>query len=155
MTIATIATIARLPEAIEFFIAHGYRSWNPAIETQEEGIARSAREQAGAELAALNLGWEVRWEDDWDGDHSYTEQAELDGYEVSTCEQATLYDQDGDHLESLGCVDDADNNYRRVIEAQLIDQALRQLASEAQARDDKPTNRERRVVLAAAPPRRR
>ena len=100
-------TITTLPAATEFFIAHAGQSYNPATETIEEGTARNARDLAGAELAARNLGWTVQWSDDWDGDHSYLDQATFDGYIVTTCEMATLYDADGDVISSCVAIDAA------------------------------------------------
>lgn len=69
-------------------------------------------------------GLRFQWEDDWSvGDHT----AEYDCYDSgnpSTCESCVLMDRDGNILASLGCIDDADDDYRREIEGQLAYEAL-------------------------------
>lgn len=65
----------------------------------------------------------VVWEDDWDvGDH----QKEYDCYEDSgpeTCERAAVFGPNGECLAALGCIDDADEDYRQEIERELLDEA--------------------------------
>lgn len=75
---------------------------------------------------------EVIWEDDPDGDHSYLDQEEFAGYEVETCEWCAIYDvaslntydRSTEILASLGCIDDATDIYRRVVEAELAMEAM-------------------------------
>ena len=115
---------------IDFFIQHAGYSYNPATETPEEGRRRCARDLAEAEAIARLRGWEVRWADDWSIDH----ETEFDCYDKGgpeTCETALLVDAQGNVLASLGCVDDATDEYRRVIEAELADEAVYQSRREA------------------------
>lgn len=115
----------RLRDATGFFLEHGPTSWHPDYETEEEGALRGARELAEAELFAKDHGWTFTWRDDRELDHVH--EFEAYGEEPETCEQATLYDEDDNDLASLGCIDDATDDYRRVVEAQLADEAIERL----------------------------
>lgn len=123
--LAIRATPARerwITDAAAFFEKHGPSSYYSDHESPEQGAARGALQLAQAELYALDHGWTVDWQDDDEGiDHVKS----FDGYdhEPETCEQATLYDDEGNVLASLGCVDDADDDYRRVVAAQLAQEA--------------------------------
>lgn len=112
--------------APEFFYQHAGTSYpasavgNPA--EQDWYRWAGAVELSVAELWLSEHG-HVRWEDDWRiGSHIF----EYDCYESEpdTCEVAFLYDDDGTCLGSLGCVDDATYEYRRVIAAELADEAM-------------------------------
>lgn len=110
-------------EAVAFHYAHGGFSFNPKVETEAEGEMRCAIAAATAEIEAKRRGLVAVWEEDGDGDHSYTEQV------VETCEYVTIRAaEEGEGfdkiLASLGCVDDADDNFRRVTEADLFAQAI-------------------------------
>lgn len=111
-----------------FFYEHAGYSHDPKTETAEQGRIRCAKELAEAERIAHNLNWETRWENDWDiGSHKkfYGPGSCYEDSEPTTCEYAQLWDADGMHcLASLGCIDDATSAYRRVIEAELADEAL-------------------------------
>lgn len=76
---------------------------------------------ARAEENARTLGAYVEWRDDWEIRSHVEEFGEAyeDG-EPTTCEIATLYAADDSVLGSLGCVDDADAHYRRLVEAELF-----------------------------------
>lgn len=92
-------------------------------ETTKQGRARSARERAQAEKWARDNGMTFVWEDDWEvGSHV----REFDAYdsEPETCESCIAYDRDGNVVASLGCIDDATPEYRRVIEAELASEAM-------------------------------
>jgi hypothetical protein len=107
-----------------FFDNAGY-SYHTATEKPEQGRARCARELARAEVYAGEQGWEFTWEDDWMcGSHVREFGRESYEHEPSTCESCVLRDAEGNVLASLGCIDDADSNYRRVIEAELASEAL-------------------------------
>lgn len=84
---------------------------------------RSAQRLAAAERWARAQGVTFSWADDWE---VCAHVVEYDGYvrEPDTCEFCTLLDADGNVLASLGCIDDADDNYRRVIEAELAADAM-------------------------------
>lgn len=109
-----------LKEAIEFFAAHAGFGYDPTVETEEEGKVRCARNLAEAEeWARGRLHFE--WSDDWSiGDHV----KEFDCYDdggPSTCETCIARDRMGDVVGSLGCIDDATDEYRRVVEAEIAD----------------------------------
>lgn len=108
-------------KAEQFFYEHAGYSFDPKTETQEQGKLRCAKELAEAERIAANLEWRFEWVDDWMGSHDWKEYSG----EPATCEQCTVYDPSSNRvLASLSCIDDADNNYRRVIEAELAAEAL-------------------------------
>lgn len=93
-------------------------------ETPEQGRERGARLLADAERFAIASGWTIEWEDDWMvGDHV----VEYDCYEdggPDTCESAILRDASGEVLAALGCIDDADDDYHRVVFAELAAEAI-------------------------------
>ena len=103
-------------DAERFFFEKAGWSYRPSVETAEEGRSRGAGQLARAEAWLRGSEMYVTWEPDWDGDHSY------DGREnVVSCEWAALRGPlgDGEVLASLGCIDDATDDYRRVVEAEL------------------------------------
>lgn len=110
--------------AYQFFFRNAGYSYNPKTQTKQQGRAACARKLAKAERDARALGYTFAWEDDWSiGDH----QKEFDCYVDSgpdTCETCMMLDDAGNVVQSLGCIDDATREYRRVIEAEL---ALEQL----------------------------
>jgi hypothetical protein len=67
-------------------------------------------------------GYTFAWEDDWElvGRTHCEEYGEAyaDG-EPDTCEQCIMYDSDGKLMDALGCIDNADDAYRRDIEADM------------------------------------
>ena len=86
---------------------------------------------AVAEVLAAR-GWRVVWEDDWDvGSHRdfYGPDSAYADREPDTCETAALVDESGDVLASLGCIDDATDEYRRVVAAELAAEALGELTT--------------------------
>ena len=105
-------------QAYLFFLKNGACSYNPSIEAKRQGYARMARLLAKAERDARALGYTFEWQDDWSvRDHvkefdCYTEQP-------STCETCLMLDSNGKVVQSLGCIDDATREYRRVVEAEL------------------------------------
>lgn len=114
-----------MEKAAQFFYEHGGYSFNPSTETAEQGRARCAESLASAERYALSQGFTFEWADDWSvGDHV----AEFgDCYKdggPQTCESCVCRDADGNVLASLGCIDDANTNYRRVIEAELASEGM-------------------------------
>ena len=113
-------------ERIAFFHEHAGWSYNPATETPEAGRQRSAERLAVAELLIERAGAAVTWHEDWSlgttHAHYYCDEAYPDGG-PETCEFATL-DLDGKVLATVGCIDDADEAYRRVIAAELALDAL-------------------------------
>lgn len=108
-------------EAVQFFYEHAGYNWQPDTETQEEGRMRCARQMAQAEEWAKEYGYTVEWSDDWWIDRE-GHQREFDCYDEGgpqTCEVAVLINAGGDDVASLGCIDDATPEYKRVIEAEL------------------------------------
>lgn len=117
----------------KFFYDHGGYSYKPGAETQEQGRIRCARELAVAETRAKDAGFEYEWSDDWAvGSHKeyFGKGSAYEDGEPSTCESCVLRNEDGDVLASLGCIDDADADYRRVVEAELADEAFARIDKE-------------------------
>lgn len=112
--------------AMHFFLDNS--GWNYADAADEEAarMRENARQLAIAEQHAKDHGWSVEWTDDWEvGDHATF--FGRDGYPTgnpTTCESATLYDASGSVLASLGCIDDATADYRRVVAAELALEAM-------------------------------
>ena len=105
-------------QAYLFFLHHAGYSYDPKTQTKQQGRAACARRLAKAERGARALGYTFEWRDDWSvGDHvkefdCYTEQP-------STCETCLMLGSNGKVVRSLGCIDGATREYRRVIEAEL------------------------------------
>lgn len=116
--------------AFNFFLQNAASSYNPKTETKAQGRARVARMLAKAERDARALGYRFEWVSDWQvGDHAkeYGDTYKDGGPE--TCEQCLMWAPDGkDIVASLGCIDDATQEYRRVVEAELALEALQSLA---------------------------
>ncbi len=72
-------------------------------------------------------GVTVEWEDDWSlgTTHAdfYSDEAYPEG-DPTTCETCIVYDPNGNVLASLGCIDDADDTYRREIVEELMAEGL-------------------------------
>lgn len=116
--------------AAEFFYMHAGWSYRPEEETAEQGRRRTARELAEAERAAHQHGWVCTWGDDWTvGSHVKEYGTAAYETEPETCEVACLVDGADQVLASLGCVDDASDEYRRVIAAELAAEALAEIAA--------------------------
>lgn len=116
-------------EALQFHYEHGGYCYDPATERPEDGRARCALAAAGAEAWAKEQGLEFRWEDDWQvGSHrdAFGRGSAYEDAEPETCEQCGAWLGD-ECLAAIGCVDDADDNYRRVIEAELAMEARAEL----------------------------
>lgn len=108
-------------KAVAFFYENGAYATMPG-ETIEQGKMHAALDLARAEREAKRRGWEVTWvPDDLQVNHvkEYGADAEPDTHEV-----AILRDQKGNLLATLGCVDDATDDYRRVVAAELAQEAL-------------------------------
>jgi hypothetical protein len=113
-------------ERERFFYEHAGYSFDPKTETAEDGRARAARQLAAAETWAERVGVEYRWEDDWGiGSHRefFGEGSAYEDREPETCEAVVAY-LSGRAVGSLGCIDDADANYRRLIEAEIASEAM-------------------------------
>ena len=79
--------------------------------------AKGAKLLADAEAWAADRGVEYEWAFDLDADRSWEEEAGYDG--PGEYETVLATDPETGLTESLGGIVDADNNYRRVIEAEL------------------------------------
>lgn len=114
--------------AFTFFLANAGFSYDPKTETPAKGRARCARQLAKSERDATALGYTFEWFDDWTvGSHVQEYGEESYPNEPSTCESCVCRDASGAVVASLGCIDDADRTYRRVIEAELASEALASL----------------------------
>lgn len=106
----------------QFFFDHAGWSHDPLTESPREGRVRCAQALATAEqwLKDNSAFYRVTWEDD--PDSRYDHGRDVLESSPETCEQATLWMIDADHpwvAASLGCIDDADDAYRRVVAAEL------------------------------------
>lgn len=116
-----------LGSAEAFFFNHAGYSYDAKIETRKQGRTRCAVDLTRAERYAQENEWEFEWESDWSvGSHKdfFGKGSAYEDSEPSTCESCLLRDSDGKVLETLSCIDDADSNYRRVIEAELASEAM-------------------------------
>lgn len=89
-------------------------------ERVEVGPRRVGRELARAEQQARRRGWTV----EWDYDPEPYDPGDNTDYVPNEVYWARLVDQDGETLASLGGIDDPTPEYRRVVEAELADEAL-------------------------------
>lgn len=113
-------------ETVQFFHDNAGWSYDPRRESSEQGRQRCAYALAAAEAWAENMGMRFTWEDDWDvgshREHYGADSAYSDG-EPTTCETCIAWKPlpyDGwQDVASLGCIDDATDDYRRVIAAEL------------------------------------
>lgn len=117
-------------DAVEFFYRNAGSSYNPNTETEDEGKRRGATRLAEAEAWAKANGVTFEWSDDWEIDHVKEFDCYADGG-PTTCEMVAAY-LDGECISSLGCVDDATDEYRRVVEAEVALEARSVLAKEAE-----------------------
>ena len=109
--------------AVDFFYEHAGFSYDPARETLEEGRRRTAQALAEAEFWYLTTpNVEFRWRDDFEvGNHRdyFGEDSVYADHEPATCEVVELC-FDGEFVDGQGCIDDADDDYRRVVEAEMV-----------------------------------
>ena len=104
----------QLRKKIDFFLKHAYPN------TPRNVGLKAARNLAEAEKFAEDAGWKVSWNYDqepYDMGDAETEPPS----EVLT---AALLDADDNVLGSLGGIGDPDNNYKRVVEAELALEAM-------------------------------
>ena len=121
-----------MTSAERFFWKHAGFCYDPKTETKAQGKRRCAESLAQAEQYANNLNFEFEWEFDdmpWDpGDTDYVPT------EVLCCR---IIDPKNPRysLASLCGIADPDENYRRVIEAELASEALVQYDREVEILD--------------------
>jgi hypothetical protein len=131
MTTRTEPTAA----AEAFFYKHAGYSYRPDVETEEEGRRRTARDLATAERWARDVGITFRWSEDWTVDSHrdvYGEGSVYEDGEPDTCESCTAYLR-GAVVAGLYCIDDATEEYRRVVEAELASEAMDEAARDEAA----------------------
>jgi hypothetical protein len=112
-------------EAYHHMREHAGMSYQPSIETREQGAVRSALELARAEYVARHSAVYFAWQADDDPDLSWMDadaRTELERGETAMM-ACVLYGADGESLASLWGIHMRDpwqaDPYRRVIEAQL------------------------------------
>ena len=106
-------TAATFRDAVDFFRTQ-YPNIDPTHWTK----------LAEAEQWANGQGHTFQWRDDWEIP-SHVDEFDCYDEEPSTCEWVEIVDAEGDPIgPSLGCVDDATDDYRRVIEAELAWEAM-------------------------------
>lgn len=123
MTWGYVPTSEPIDAAVRFFWQHAGYSYRPDVESDESGRLRGARELAAAEAWARANGVTFSWRDDWEVAHETAYDCYDEG-EPETCELCTALDGNGAVLASLGCIDDATDDYRRVVEAELALEAM-------------------------------
>lgn len=105
----------------------------------EAGFDRNAaRGLAQAEAYGQSHGWRVRWEyeEGWSGcANDYPTCAQLGTPHTHEVLCAVLCDAQGAVLESLGMIIDPDRAYGRVIEAELMSEALGRVEEEEAAEE--------------------
>jgi hypothetical protein len=109
----------RLKEHAKFFFKHAGYSCGSG-QTPRQGRMEGAMKLAQAEHEAEERGWTVEWNYDnepYDMDDAETEMP-------SEVLVAILKDASGNVIGSLSGIGDPDNNYRRVVEAELALEAL-------------------------------
>ena len=125
----------------QFFYDNAGYSYDPASETPEQGREHCARELARAEVYGREQEWEVEWRADSDADESFieswepTEQAEWNESE-HCAEVAILRNSAGEILASCGGIWDVSREYRRVMEAELMSEALGDIEQEQQRAEE-------------------
>ncbi len=114
----------------QFFYDHAGYSFDPRTETKESGRVRCAQALAAAEQRYLDAhrdsGVRIVWETDeqsWSDWRVDSRSGDTDS-EPDTIEQACILDASGLCLASLGGIEDADDDYRRVIRAELALEAF-------------------------------
>lgn len=121
-----------------FFYEHAGYGHDPKTQTAEQGRVEYAIALALAEEQAKGLGWEFEWTNDWGvGSHKdyYGAGSCYEDSEPNTCEFCVCKDENGETLASLGCIDDATRDYRRVVEAELASEALAEYDHETEVLD--------------------
>lgn len=98
----------------QFYFDNAGSSYDPKVETEEQGKARGAADLAKAAHYALDQGWTFEWDTDPDG-HSCDED-----HSVEYCQ---LWDGET-LLGSLSEICGATDDYRRVVEAELALEAM-------------------------------
>ena len=117
----------------QFFYDHAGFSYNPDTETPDQGRERCAIQLALAERIARSAGAFFIWEDDWLVGSHLSEFGDAYDKEPTTCEWCGLYLPEQPHpLISLGCIDDADDDYRRVVQAELAAAAPARISNTGQ-----------------------
>lgn len=108
-------------QAVDFFHEHAGWSYDPAVETPEQGRERCARSLAMAEDVANDLGWTYVIEHDWDVPEDDAGSIELVASGEMVNLMVTLYNEQGDILNVIGAVTvpHEDDDYVRVIKAEL------------------------------------
>ncbi len=114
------------PKAVAFFRKHAGYAKKPS-ETVAQAKTRMAKALAKAEAEASARGWTVEWEHEVMPDLSWADEEEQD--EIDEVLMAALKDEHGRVLASLGNITFGKDNvanraYKRVVEAELADEAL-------------------------------
>ena len=90
--------------------------------------AQASLEYARAELETRSRGWSFEWVDDADGWADLRRDGGVCscgcGAVIERCEGCILRDEDGNVLESLWAIWDADSDCRRMVEAELALEAI-------------------------------
>jgi hypothetical protein len=107
-----------------FFLKHAGYSYDPKTETPKAGRSRCARQLAKAERDARALGFTFQWSDDLPMNHFAEYGEAYANGEPESCESCLCFNADNQLVASLGCIDGATREHRRVVEAGLAMEAL-------------------------------
>lgn len=110
--------------ATNFFYANAGYCQEPG-QTPEQARRECAAMLATAEAFARAEGWDFVWEPEQEDLHFGDEHGR-----PGMCESLVVFGPDGMSLASLGCIDDADADYRRVCEGELALEAAYELLAE-------------------------
>jgi hypothetical protein len=102
-----------------FFHKHAGYSYGPG-QTPEQGRDENARRLALAEIFGEEAGWTV----EWDYDQEEYQLGDAEESPPSEVMVAILRDADGNVIGSLGGIGDPTPAYRRVVEAELVREAM-------------------------------
>ncbi len=106
-----------------FFLKHAGYSYDPKTETKQAGRSRCARQLAKAERDARALGFTFQWDDLPMNHFAEYGEAYANG-EPELCESCLCFNADNQLVASLGRIDGATREHRRVVEAELAMEAL-------------------------------
>ena len=113
--------------AFTFFLANAGFSYDPKTETPAKGRARCARQLAKAERDAAALGFTFEWDYDQEGcigcscDSPDCKCSTGEDHECLSC---LCRNADGEVVASLSSICEPSREYRRVVEAELAEEAL-------------------------------
>lgn len=130
-----------------FFLRNAGFSYDPKTQTPQQGKAATARKLAKAERDARALGYTFEWDFDLDGcqgcDCTSQECVCSTGADHETL-SCICRDSCGTVVQSLSSICEPSREYRRIVEAELAEEALASTLGDAWDVVDRKTKRENR-----------